>query len=83
MLAMEWEACDTGAGMAIEPGIAAMANTSAITKLIHVRTGHFPNFILCKVELIQTKCKLAHRRRAQLRAIVTAGEINIVPLTMI
>lgn len=45
-MAMKWEACDAGAGIAIAPGIAAMANTSAITKLIQLRTGHFPNVML-------------------------------------
>jgi len=35
-----------GAGIAIDPGIAAMTNTTATTRLIQVRTGRFPNIII-------------------------------------
>jgi len=54
-----------GAGIAIDPGIAAMANTSATAMAIQVRGVLFPIRIACKLELIQLERNLANRRRVR------------------
>lgn len=74
LISMAWAAWETGAGigarpgMAIEPGIAAMANTSATAMAIQDRVLLFPTRIMCKLELIQPEYNPANRRRGAARA---------------
>ena len=69
LISMAWAAWETGAGigarpgMAIEPGIAAMANTSATAMAIQDRALLFPTRIMCKLELIQPESNRANRHR--------------------